>query len=390
MWRTSLAWIALAACYRPHADRECAIACDFAGAGAQAACPAGMACASPGFCIDEGSATACAPDGGVADDGDGALPFCYGTAPDVACFAAPPSGAVTLAGNIGTDTCDDGARQQVGGVTTCVIAGSAIHVTSNIIAIGSLRLMLVGTQSIMIDAGAGIDLSAMQGGAASTATVCAASVDAAATNGGGAGGSFLGLGGDGAGVGAGNRGPAIAPTFRAGCAGGRSGTTPGGRGGGAIYLVSETQIIVGGAINASGSGGGGGAVGNGGGGGGSGGFIGLDAPIITIGGNARLLAAGGGGGGGGDNAPPAGHVGGAGGDPTIAQPVGAGGTIIGTGTGGAGGSGSTPTTIDGQAGFAADTAGQGGGGGGAAGVIEFFKALTPCVPSACVPARIVF
>ena len=188
-----------------------------------------------------------------------------------------------------------------------------------------------GSHTAEIDAEAGIDATVQLGAGASTAT-CASLAGTAGNegvatsgSGGGGGGGFGGtgaagsLGDTGSGdVGGGAGGMSVAATaiMRAGCPGGQSGIAgPGpvqppatsfsfanaGAGGGAIVVAARTEIAIEatGRVLAGGGGGAGSPQGSscGGGGGGSGGYVGLDAPSITVV-NLGVVAANGGGGGG--------------------------------------------------------------------------------------------
>ncbi len=184
-------------------------------------------------------------------------------------------------------------------------------------ATGSRPLALVARGTVYLLQNALIDVSVGGAGTMSACSLGAAKgQDDVKGAGGGGGGGFGAIGGTG-GNGNGDTGPSMggAPGVasplplgpRGGCPGavGGTGADPGGEpgaGGGAIYVVSATEIqLLGGAvINAGGGGGGGGKKVNsqygdaGGGGGGSGGMILLEAPKIRSGG---VLAANGGGGG---------------------------------------------------------------------------------------------
>ncbi len=207
-------------------------------------------------------------------------------------------------------------------------------------------------------------------------------------SGGGGGGGLRGNGGKGsvgdtvmvAGGSGGARLVAAPAVIRGGCNGGPSGSAAtstgllppataasvsvGGAGGGAVELAAKTSITISstGSINAGGGGGAGAPHGSavGGGGGGSGGYIGLDAPVITI--TAGKLSANGGGGGG--SAPFAGN-GNQGSNAESVEPA-AGGAVFGGGNCGlAGAPGSSGTTFDAADAMGTDSCGGGGGGGGA-------------------------
>jgi hypothetical protein len=361
----------LAACYQPARDLPCTITCNYAEQQEQAACPSGLTCASAGFCTD--GTTKCGSDGGV-------LTICYGTAPNSVCFAEAPTSGISLISELVTDDCVD--IRDIGG-PTCVIAGTTVDVPVHVLVKGresnSPKLMLVGSQAIVISGELDVSSSVTLGhpGPGVDEAPCDSATNATG-NGGGAGGSIQGMGGLGGGPEPGIPSAPRPAAFRAGCTGGGGeGLTDGGFGGGAVYLISPS-ITISGFINASGAGGQSGLFG-GGGGGGAGGFIGLDSDnTITISAGAdRLLAAGGGGGGGSDGA-----AAGPGGDPSSAAPVGLGGA--GGGTAGKGGDGSR--VLDGLFGSQPGGTLPGGGGGGGAGYIQFFGATpTQCASPLCTP-----
>lgn len=204
-------------------------------------------------------------------------------------------------------------------------------------------------------------------------------------SGGGGGGSMQAVGGSGGrggrtGVPGGAGGQAMAVALHGGCPGGDSGTggsiivppattgsrAHGGAGGGAIRLVAHDSIEVTGSISASGAGGAGAPLASacGGGGGGSGGYIGLEAPVVTLGGS--ITANGGGGGGGGSP----GIAGNDGADGAVGIEPAPGGAAASTGCGQPGGAGAAAATLGGAAASDASPCnGGGGGGGGASGFI---------------------
>lgn len=204
-------------------------------------------------------------------------------------------------------------------------------------------------------------------------------------SGGGGGGGLQGVGGAGGGgdpgASGGGGGMAVAITaVHGGCPGGASGaagaiaTFPaapgsralGGAGGGAIRLVARDSIDVSGAISANGAGGAGAPTSSacGGGGGGAGGYIGFEAPVVTLRGS--VTANGGGGGGGGSSS----STGNDGSDGVVGAQPASGGAIATGGCGQAGGRGAASTSLDGMAADAAGACqGGGGGGGGASGFI---------------------
>jgi len=183
-----------------------------------------------------------------------------------------------------------------------------------------------GSKLTTLDPGSGLALvTTTSVGAGADPTSCnanraTAGGDGNSGSGGGGGGGFRGAGGaggrgdTGGPIAAGMAGTALAAApsiVRGGCGGaisGRAGSgaiapstaqtqSPAGPGGGAIQLSARGTITITGAIVAGGAGGGPAQRGSacGGGGAGSGGFIGLDAPTMTIT-NATLAANGGGGG----------------------------------------------------------------------------------------------
>jgi hypothetical protein len=206
--------------------------------------------------------------------------------------------------------------------------------------------------------------------------------------GGGGGGGAQGAGGDG-GNGAidqtnaspGSGGSARTPfggTVRGGCDGGDGGNGGagkllGGPGGGAMQLTAAVSVSINGNLFASGGGGAGGVADAGGGGGGSGGFIGIQAPSITLTAIADLLANGGGGGGGGDDA--GGQNGMPGEDAGEMAGQAQGGS--GGGDGGVGGDGNSSAGVNGAVGQSEIDGG--GGGGGAGGFVVLWSTSSPSI-----------
>ena len=302
------------------------------------------------------------------------------------CFAVAPSGTVTLAGAIDTDT-SPLCSTIVSNTTACVIASGSIQIdaATTVTATGTKPLVLAATGTVTINGV--LDVASHRGVIAPGASGNDATCDPGTpptTNGnaggGGGGGSFGAKGGDG-GDGNGGGGPdggtsgaaALPPTtLRGGCkaqdgkegAGAAATRGLGGNGGGVVYVIAGTTLSIGagGVINASGAGGTNGVTARaGGGGGGSGGLVGLDAPTVTNGG---VVFANGGSGaeGSGDNNP---------GKPGV-DPTGAGPAVFGIGisnTGGDGGNGGAGAAGAGANGLQST---DGGGGGGGVGVIRVF------------------
>lgn len=272
---------------------------------------------------------------------------------------------VSTASNVDTDSplC---ASTISGAENYCVIAATNITIAATLRADGKKPLVLIATDSIITTG-----LINLIGGAGSNPSVCSTGTPPVG-GGGHAGGSFVGLGGDGGFGSDGGAGgmPAASVTdvteLRGGCSGqGAGDVLAAGVGGGAVFLIAGNRIDIQGGINASGQGGGPGDSSFGGGvGGGAGGMIGFEAPIITC--NSLLLVAGGGGGGGGGGP----FEGNNGSTPNSITPA-AGGAGV---TGGFGGSGSTPSRgapgMAGSPGLAGNPPGAGGGGGGGAGLIK--------------------
>jgi hypothetical protein len=189
----------------------------------------------------------------------------------------------------------------------CVVAGTNVDVSVDARVTGSRALIVISTSTINIgatlDVGAHFDEDAKAPGGENdclTGTLPSLAVK------GGAGGSFVGSGGEG-GIPNGSFDPRAQPAaelvmqaptrLRGGCKGqtfnGNTGRA--GYGGGAVYLAAHLEVKVEGIVNASGAGGGGGPVPDrGGGGAGSGGMIVLDAPSVIF--TGVINAEGGGGG----------------------------------------------------------------------------------------------
>ena len=246
---------------------------------------------------------------------------------------------------VGDDGCTE-IGEQANGPSLCILAYRTITVSGRLRASGPSPLVLVAAESISISGNldvsseAGGDPAALGAGARDCSSVDADGPPGGPNppaepdgGGGGAGGSLGSLGGAGGMSGrrameGGQPSHAAMPpgVLVGGCAGGNggegvlskgvtaSGDTPGGFGGGAVYVLAGASISISGQINASGAGGMGGICEghescNGGGGGGSGGMIGLEAPSIDVTDTGVIYANGGGGGGGGgappdDNQPP--------------------------------------------------------------------------------------
>ena len=297
------------------------------------------------------------------------------------------------------------------GVPTAVLSieALAIGAGTTIMVTGPKPLLVLVWSTLAINGA--LDASsrrqAMQIGAGAnegcTTTSGAAGSDASPTglggSGGGGGGGAQGAGGQ-AGEGgrvsvSGGTGGVAAPAaVRGGCPGGASGTAGtgatisagtgatvsatsgsfalGGAGGGAVRLIARDQITIGttAVVSANGAGGAGAPQQSacGGGGGGAGGYLGFEAPVVTI--DGTVTANGGGGGGGGGPM----DVGRDGEDGAPGRIAARGGVGSATSCGRPGGNGSDATMLDGQRGASfppADCAatGGGGGGGGAAGFL---------------------
>jgi hypothetical protein len=329
---------------------------------------------------------------------------CFGTTTLVrVCLESPPTKPLTISGPTQIDTADLRvcARTTSGAENYCVLAGTDISITAPWRGVGPKPLVLIASGTITSTAAGVIDvgshrarpIGAIEAGAGANFAGCDVGT-APAVSGGGAGGSFLGKGGNGAtasvaGTTGGTSGARVntVTELRGGCPGqDGAGGAPGlkGLGGGAVFLIAGTSITIAGAINAAGEGGGGGVTNlSGGGGGGSGGMIGFDAPTIAV--TSLLLASGGGGGEG--SRETANGAGGDGSDPTTTAPA-AGGTSNDpvSGNGGKGSqaeiAGSGNNGGPGQLGNGG-TRGAGGGGGGGAGIIiapataTFTQAISP-------------
>jgi hypothetical protein len=357
----------VAGCYSPGADPACLTRCDPVNAGQPAACPDGLVCAADGMCrLRDGSCTDQPVDDAALADmrPDDRTNFCYGNGLLRICLDdAPMVDRTYNATNIDTATAAACVVvAQSGGPDLCVIAGVTLQLT-NVRAFGPRPLVLIGTSRIELAGSIDVASRRIEGAsvpaAGSNDTSCSTTNNPVA-NAGGNGGSFGGRGGNGGRSGTPLPMPVDPLVLRGGCPGQNGNENPsalGGRGGGAIYFISEGTIAVGAAtINASGAGGRT-AMPSGGGGGGSGGMIGFDAPNIVVSSGGQAFANGGGGGGGANTAP-----GGDGGESTAYQVAGPGGPGIGA----YGGEGSL-VSVDGEPGEGVET--YGGGGGGGAGVI---------------------
>lgn len=270
---------------------------------------------------------------------------------------------------------------QSGGPDVMVIQARTITITSNVRVLGDRPLILVATDTIIVDStldgsanlavpgpGGGGPKQGMGAGRDSLRGVGIRDTGASGASYGTAGGA-----GGAVDATAGPLPPAVygGPTLLAGGSGGGNGmpaacNSVGGGGGGGIQLSAAVSITITGAIHVGGGGGqrgvSCGGEGSSGGGGGSGGMVYLQAPMLLGSG-----ALGGNGGGGGAGAgPTGGAVGSSGGNATVST----GGTAgvnadVDGGDGGVGANGTNPgatapTQIDN--GSAGDNAGGGGGG----------------------------
>jgi hypothetical protein len=361
---------------------------DHPACGPAEACPTGQACnrvtrfceASDGG-LDLGDAVPGSPDAQLCF-GSGLVKVCLSSAPNRA--LSYPAG--TLLDTTGSANCTQ-TMAQVGGPELCIIAGTTVTIGDTLTVIGSRALVLVATDSLTVSGA--LDVSSTGGGrrgAGANQGNCANPSVGADDTGGAGGGGGAGLGtvggtggtgdlndngppaGQGRGGVAGAAGEALT-VLRGGCRGGDGGAgdmqhrSPGGDGGGAVYLIAGNAIHISGDVFTSGAGGGAtaGALGaeQGGGGGGAGGMIGLDAPSLEILG--RVVANGGAGGGGG------GIVGGSpGGDGTTTNwnaPA-----TAGVGGGSIPGGNGAPGTAIGATGNVDGSSNDGGAGGGAGGL----------------------
>lgn len=388
-----VATVLAAGCFNPKFKDH--IACDLNGA-----CPSGLTCSAQGTCapmadmatpLDAGTN----PSIDARPDARPNAPGCFGTDPFVICLAALPTAPLSISLTTTIDTTNSSkcvATTSSSSAGYCVVAATTIAITERLRGIGSKPLVLLATDSITVSTANGwIDVGNHRGdadlGAGADPATCLAGTGPGASSG-GAGGSFTGTGGSGgspAGFeglgGQAASGNTNITALRGGCAGqAGDGGAPGGRGGGAVYLLAGTKIeITTGSnphtgINAAGEGGSHGVsspsevvVHGGGAGGGSGGMILFDAPTITCNG---LILASGGGGGEGNGATSQGNPGE---DPTSIDPAAGGSGDLGGGNGGAGSSavaaGNGTSGSNGQIDNLGDK-GAGGGGGGGAGLIK--------------------
>jgi hypothetical protein len=323
-------------------------------------------------------------DAGIIDASNTPPPdalVCYGTGIVKVCFAAAPTLPLALPATIDTSDNVMCAKNVVsGGDNYCVIVATTITIATPVRASGLKPLVLIASDSITSMTDALLDVSSRRvrpvgvpeigaGGDPTAAGLCSAGKPPVG-KGGGAGGSFTGLGGAG-GDGDANNGvpgtvvPPPITALRGGCAGQDGSGTPNskGHGGGAVFLIANTKIEIGGGINAGGEGGGAGKAGKGAGGGGAGGMIGLDAPTITI--TSSLIANGGGGGEGGSQ----GGNDGSNGADALGLAAAAGGAGA-TGSGGDGGAGSSGAAAGAGVPGVNNNGGAAGGGGGGAGLVK--------------------
>jgi hypothetical protein len=241
--------------------------------------------------------------------------FCYGPVGFTLCYPQAPTGSVTMSGTLDTKTAAQCSAAPAtwtaaGQPDVCVIAAGDIMVESDVVVTGSLPLVLVAANTIVIAATLDVSSHGTQTRGAGGGSPQCTGMDGANGNatlgeaaGGGAGGTFETPGGNG---GIANSQSAVAcpaqvahTPLRGGMDGGtggayQGGVTTSGFGGGAVFLAAGASITVNGVIDASGGGGDGGTNSAGGAGGGAGGMIAVYAPVISA--NGTLMANGGGGG----------------------------------------------------------------------------------------------
>ena len=372
----------LSGCFKPSYDHP---AC-----GPNRECPSGFSCNTQDVCERPGGGDddAFVPkdSNSTTDTPPGA--YCLGSSGGlfVACFPTAPTGALSISSNLDTGIANPMCDAVASNASVCVVASGQITVPGGaLVRVTGPRALVLASASTMTMVGT-LDLGSTSGspGAGSALVACPAGnppQDDPNGAGGGAGGSFVQRGAPGAaGTGLGGApGASIAAVtmLRGGCSGQDGGAGTGSRaqrgaGGGGVYLVAATSIVISGTITAGGQGGEGGMSSgprSGGAGGGSGGVIGLDAPTVTV--TGAVLAGGGGGGEGSGQAPGA-----SGQNAGAARNPAAGGAGVST-SGGDGGNGGYSTTLP-TAGMTGSLGGGGlgggGGGGGGVGVIKVVPA----------------
>ena len=366
-----LALVVLVGCYSPH-DFHCEVSCGLEGG--KKLCPEDLECGTDSMCHDKGKAE-CTSGMRCAGAND-PPPFRQVCVPDG--VAIMPTRVLPAAINTDTD-CDFIVPD------LCVIAGDLVTVASTVRVRGSAPLGLLGIRAIAINAT--LDLAGRAGDVAPGAVLPPGARDCAAPNGnnstmtafgagGGAGGGYQGVGGDGGdgenGLITGGLGGAMHPAvLRGGCNGGNGGNALtmlgglGGHGGGAVYLLTNGDVSIGGVVNASGGGAGIAMPNGGGGGGGSGGVILVSANRLLLAPPAQVFALGGGGSSGG---PDSGETSKPGNDPK-GPTMPAGIAVVTNNAAGPGGGGSDMAIVHGKPGGTTPTATAGGGGGGASGYI---------------------
>jgi hypothetical protein len=400
--------VLLVGCYRPASERACSVTCD---KNAESPCPSGLMCRDDGVCSNmDGSCDlpidasavgrdVTADDGIVLSSDATTSDNCFGHQFQIcpAPSAATPSfDTLTITTSSTNAQCTlytiSNSTQQV-----CVITGETITISGALRAEGAYPLLLLAHGDITIGSFGSIDVSGNPGlgTPAAANAMCGTGIVPRAVigfAGGGAGGSFGSVGGGGGASGTNtvqaggfpDSTPPSVPTYpRGGCNGqdggnGTAGTVAADRGGGggAVYLISQTQITLDGVVNASGAGAPSQAGIVGAGGGGSGGLIGLDAPSILL--DSIVIANGGGGAAGntsmGSGVSP---------DPSTGVTTAA---MGGKSPGGAGGDGGAGAYRSGTSGSGAPIAsGAGGGGGGGVGYVIAIGAIGGLSPNSVSP-----
>jgi hypothetical protein len=176
--------------------------------------------------------------------------FCYGMGLVTPCFPSAPTGDVVLPSAIDTGSSQLCSKDVTNANDYCVIAGASISAPVLVSVTGPKPLVLVAVTTITISGGldAASHRTPAKLGPGANASSCMMGT-APGTNGGGAGGTMIGIGGAGGGnavganMGVPNTTPQTATLLRGGCPGQAAGGR-GGNGGGALYLIADTSISV--------------------------------------------------------------------------------------------------------------------------------------------------
>jgi hypothetical protein len=203
--RVLVGWLVASGCYHPNAAGECVATCAH-----DIDCPDQLACGNDGLCRDQGAMDCRDRAGDAFPDvlvGDGA-PVCFGGGTSVLqpafCRTSFPLGLIVESFDT-DDSCGTTGHEvfvQDGGTEVCIVYAVQITISGNAQITGSRPLVLAAARNITVSGG--LSVATFRGGtrgAGASFSTCQAlggRQDMGAGGGGAPGGSFKGIGGNGA------------------------------------------------------------------------------------------------------------------------------------------------------------------------------------------------